>query len=140
MKYLFFKINILLFFSLFKLLSQDTFKVNKIDSGDIQIDGDLSESVWQNAKIIPIEFEIEPANNVPTMKKTLVYILYSGKELFIAYQAFEDPENIRASIRSRDAKGFWTDDVIIAHIDTFRDARSNVCLAGKPVGSQFDVL
>ena len=140
MKYLFFKINIFLFFSLFKLLSQDTFIVNKIDSGDIQIDGDLSESVWQNAKIIPIEFEIEPANNVPTMKKTLVYILYSGKELFIAYQAFEDPENIRASIRSRDAKGFWTDDVIIAHIDTFRDARSNVCLAVNPMGSQFDFL
>ena len=93
MKYLFFKVNIFLFFSLFKLLSQDTFIVNKIDSGDIQIDGDLSESVWQNAKIIPIEFEIEPANNVPTMKKTLVYILYSGKELFIAYQ-----ENVLRSL------------------------------------------
>ena len=55
MKYLFFKVNIFLFFSLFKLLSQDTFVVNKIDSGDIQIDGDLSDSVWQKAKIIPIE-------------------------------------------------------------------------------------
>ena len=135
-------LKLLIFLILFsyKLISQDNFTVNKIDSGDIQIDGNLSENVWSRAMVLPIGFEIEPANNKPSKKETFVYILYSSKAIFIAYNAFDEPKNLRASIRSRDQKGFWSDDVIVVHIDAFRDARSNVCLAVNPLGSQFDFL
>ena len=108
---------ILILFSC-KLISQDNFTVNKIDSVDIQIDGNLSENVWSRAKVLSIGFEIEPANNEPSKKETFVYILYSSKAIFIAYHAFDEPKNLRASIRSRDQKGFWSDDIIVVHIDT----------------------
>ena len=122
------------------LISQKLLSVNKIDHSEIQIDGDLSENAWSNAKVLPIGFEVEPANNKPSKRETFVYILYSSKAMFIAYHAFDEPKNLRASIRSRDQKGFWSDDVIVVHIDTFRDARSNVSLAVNPLGSQFDFL
>jgi hypothetical protein len=136
--------NFTLFIFLFilsqSLISQELFSVNKIDHSEIQIDGDLNENAWSNAKVLPIGFEVEPANNKPSKRKTFVYILYSSKAMFIAYHAFDEPKNLRASIRSRDQRGFWSDDVIVVHIDTFRDARSNVSLAVNPLGSQFDFL
>ena len=136
--------NFTLFIFLFilsqSLISQELFSVNKIDHSEIQIDGDLSENAWSNAKFLPIGFEVEPANNKPSKRETFVYILYSSKAMFIAYHAFDEPKNLRASIRSRDQRGFWSDDVIVVHIDTFRDARSNVSLAVNPLGSQFDFL
>lgn len=136
--------NFTLFIFLFilsqSLISQELFSVNKIDHSEIQIDGDLNENAWSNAKVLPIGFEVEPANNKPSKRETFVYILYSSKAMFIAYHAFDEPKNLRASIRSRDQRGFWSDDVIVVHIDTFRDARSNVSLAVNPLGSQFDFL
>ena len=122
------------------LISQELFSVNKIGDSEIQIDGYLSENAWSNTRVLPIGFEVEPANNKPSKRETFVYVLYSSKAIFIAYHAFDDPKNLRASIRSRDQRGFWSDDVIVAHIDTFRDARSNVSLAVNPLGSQFDFL
>ena len=134
--------KLFIFFTLlnYKLTSQDFFLENKIESGEIKIDGSLNEDTWSKARIVSIGFEVEPANNEPSKKETNVYVLYSNKAIYIAYHAFDDPNNLRASVRSRDTRGFWSDDVIIVHIDTFRDSRSNVCLAVNPMGSQFDFL
>ena len=134
------KILIFLFILSQSLVSQELFSVNKIDHSEIQIDGYLSENVWSNTNVLPIGFEVEPANNKPSKRETFVYVLYSSKAIFIAYHAFDEPKNLRASVRSRDQRGFWSDDAIIVHIDTFRDARSNVSLAVNPLGSQFDFL
>ena len=140
LKYFNFTLFIFLFILSQSLISQKLLSVNKIDHSEIQIDGDLSENAWSNAKVLPIGFEVEPANNKPSKRETFVYILYSSKAMFIAYHAFDEPKNLRASIRSRDQRGFWSDDVIVVHIDTFRDARNNVSLAVNPLGSQFDFL
>ena len=140
LKYFNFTLFIFLFTLSHSLISQKLLSVNKIDHSEIQIDGDLSENAWSNAKVLPIGFEVEPANNKPSKRETFVYILYSSKAMFIAYHAFDEPKNLRASIRSRDQRGFWSDDVIVVHIDTFRDARNNVSLAVNPLGSQFDFL
>ena len=60
--------NFTLFIFLFilsqSLISQELLSVNKIDHSEIQIDGDLSENAWSNAKVLPIGFEVEPAKEV----------------------------------------------------------------------------
>ena len=75
MKSLNFKILIFLFTLSQSLVSQELFSVNKIDHSEIQIDGYLSENVWFNTKVLPIGFEVEPANNKPSKRETFVYVL-----------------------------------------------------------------
>ena len=122
------------------LVAQEFFSLKKTKSDYIKVDGILSQGEWSNARIIPLDIEIEPANNKPSEKKTLAYVTYSDDAILIGFYAYDDPKNIRASIHARDSRNFWRDDVINVRLDTFGDSRNNYLLAVNPLGSQFDLV
>ena len=135
MKFFFF-----LFITSFYLSAQNFYSLSKTDDSEVIIDGVIEDNEWLGAKIIPLNIEVEPANNLKSNKNTIAYLKYSQKSLLIGIYAYDNPKNIRASIRSRDSKGFWRDDVLQIRIDPYRDARNNYVLAVNPLGSQFDLL
>ena len=122
------------------LVAQEFFSLKKTKSDYIKVDGILSQGEWSNARIIPLDIEIEPANNKPSEKKTLAYVTYSDDAILIGFYAYDDPKKIRASIHARDSRNFWRDDVINVRLDTFGDSRNNYLLAVNPLGSQFDLV
>lgn len=131
---------LLLFVGLGLVLSaQETFTPQKTRETEIVIDGVLSENEWSNAVKIPFDIEFSPANNQPARKETTAYVTYSDTHLFVGIFAKDDPKNIRASIRPRDDRSIWNDDVVLMRLDPFADARNNLGLAVNALGSQFDV-
>ncbi|MDG2062359.1 MAG: DUF5916 domain-containing protein [Flavobacteriaceae bacterium] len=135
----------LLIFVLLFLLTQFTFGQNqfrpeKLENSKIEIDGKLSAREWRNAIQVELKFETSPGNNSPAQKKTTGFITYSDTDLYIGIHAFDNPENVRASIRSRDDfKIYMQDDVVNISFDTYTDGRNNYILLANAFGSQLDV-
>ena len=109
--------------------SQEKFIPNKIDESQIIIDGIISEKEWENAISVDLDYEVNPGNNIIPKEKTKVYLLYSDTHLYIGFHAFSKPENIRASVRSRDDFGIISDDFVVVAFDTYGDSRNNYLLS-----------
>ena len=122
--------------NVFGVSSQNSYTLKKTQ--EIQIDGVWESSEWQQAVEVPFPFEITPNNNTPAKKETVGYITYDDLHLYIAVKAFDDPQNVRASIRPRDDFKMLGDDTIFIALDPFADARNNLLLGVNPVGSQLD--
>ena len=118
------------------VFSQDSYTLKK--TKEIQVDGVLGASEWENAVSVPFLYEVTPNNNTPAKKETVAYITYDNLHLYIAVKAYDTPENIRASIRPRDDFKMLGDDTIFVALDPFTDARNNLLLGVNPVGSQLD--
>ena len=118
------------------VFSQDSYTLKK--TKEIQVDGVLGASEWENAINVPFLYEVTPNNNTPAKKETVAYITYDNLHLYIAVKAYDTPENIRASIRPRDDFKMLGDDTIFVALDPFTDARNNLLLGVNPVGSQLD--
>ena len=119
--------------------AQDSFRPLLVNESEFVIDGKLKEEIWQSATQVPFDIEFSPANNQPAQKETTAYIAYSSTHIFIGVYAKHDPKAIRASIRPRDDRNIWNDDVVLVRLDPFADARFNIGLAINALGSQFDV-
>ncbi len=118
--------------------SQEKFIPNKIDEGQITIDGIISEKEWKNAISVDLDYEVNPGNNITPKEKTKTYILYSDTHLYIGFYAYARPSEIRASVRSRDDFGIISDDFVVVAFDTYGDSRNNYLLLSNAFGSQFD--
>ena len=118
--------------------SQEKFIPNKIDEGQIIIDGIISEKEWKNAINVDLDYEVNPGNNITPKEKTKTYILYSDTHLYIGFYAYAKPSEIRASVRSRDDLGMISDDVVWIAFDTYGDSRNNYLLLSNAFGSQLD--
>lgn len=132
----------LIFFSVISqfVFSQKQFKPEKLKDSKIILDGKISPDEWINAIQVELNFEINPGNNTPAKKKTIGFISYSDTDLYVAIHAFDNPENVRASVRSRDdIKIYMQDDVINVSFDTYADGRNNYILLSNAFGSQLDV-
>ena len=128
------------------LLSQQVIgKENKIPSYQLphiaeqaKIDGDLSDSMWQNAVKMELKYENNPGHGTPADQKTELWLYENGDSLYVAIKAYDsDPSKIRASFRDRDA--LWDDDNVGIIIDTFNDERSGYEFFVNPLGAQADM-
>ena len=136
---LFYKLIFFFFISQF-IYSQKQFKPEKLKNQKIIIDGKISPDEWVNAVQVELNFEIYPGNNTSAEKKTIGFITYTDTDLYIAIHAFDNPKNIRASVRSRDDINIYMqDDVISVSFDTYADGRNNYILLTNAFGSQLDV-
>ena len=128
-----------LFISLDNIYCQKIYEPNKISDSQILLDGIIGKDEWKNSERVELVYEIEPAYNTKAKLKTIGYLSYSEKYLYVGIYAFGDPEKVRSAVRSRDDYGMWNDDVVLIRFDTYTDARNNILLAVNPRGSQFDV-
>ena len=101
------------------------------------IDGVIEKDEWLNATEYELELEVSPARNAPALLKTFAKIKHDDENLYVAFRAFANKDEIRATIRSRDTG--WTEDYVGIVIDTFGDDRYAIALGVNALGSQLDL-
>ena len=101
------------------------------------IDGVIEKDEWLNATEYELELEVSPARNAPALLKTFAQIKHDDENLYVAFRAFADKDEIRATIRSRDTG--WLEDYVGVVIDTFGDDRYAIALGVNALGSQLDL-
>ena len=106
---------------------------NKVD-----IDGNLTESIWENAQVIENFVERSPGDNVQPKVKTYAMITYDEDHLYVAFKCFDDPTQIRATMCQRDQ--FTANDAVSIHLDTYGDATWAYEFLVNPYGIQKDFL
>jgi hypothetical protein len=111
-------------------------RVPKVNS-KVEVDGVLSEPVWEEALVLEIAYEVRPGENVPPPVRTEFLMAYDEANLYCAYKAYDpNPSAIRARLCDRDH--MWDDDWVALVLDTFNDQRRNFLLVSNPLGVQAD--
>ena len=107
-------------------------------SSIISIDGIFDESAWSRAASTDNFLEFQPGNNVEPPVPTKVKVTYDKDNLYVAFKAYSDPKDIRATLQKRDQA--FRDDFVAILIDTYGDANSAVMIGSNPLGVQLDAL
>lgn len=101
------------------------------------IDGELTESLWQQATQIELPFENYPAEGEASPVQTQGYLFEDGDSLYVAIVAHDPiPADIRGFLSDRD--NIANDDYVGLVIDTFNDERFGYEFYVNPKGVQFD--
>lgn len=104
----------------------------------IDVDGVMNEGAWQNATKLELKYENNPGEGILAAVKTEIYFYENGTSLNVAIKAYDpNPENIRSSLRDRDA--LWADDNVGIIVDTFNDERGGYEFFVNPHGAQADM-
>lgn len=111
--------------------------INRTNVG-IDIDGDLKDQEWQNAKLISNFVERSPGENLKPKVKTEAYLTFDENNLYIAFKCFDDPATIRATMSQRDQ--YSGDDAVIVLLDTYGNADWAYEFYVNPYGIQKDLL
>ena len=119
------------------VLDNSVLEINRIHNA-IKIDGNLTELEWGKAKGTDYFLEIEPGENIIPAEKTEVKVAYDDQNLYVAFWAFADPMDIRASYQNRDRA--WMDDFVAIFLDTYGDANAGTMIGSNPYGIQMDAL
>ena len=117
------------------VLENPILEINRVHNA-IKIDGDLTDLEWGQANGTDYFLEIEPGENTTPAEKTEVKVAYDDKNLYVAFWAFADPKDIRASFQKRDQA--WMDDFVAIFLDTYGDANTGTMIGANPYGIQMD--
>ena len=118
-----------------EILKNPVLEINRVHN-TIKIDGNLTELEWGQAKGADYFLEIEPGDNISPQEKTEVKVAYDDQNLYVAFWAFADPKDIRASFQGRDRA--WMDDWVAIFLDTYGDANTGTMVGANPYGIQMD--
>ena len=105
----------------------------------VRVDGVLDEAVWKTAQPMEFDAETSPGDNIVPPARTVGYMTYDQKNLYIAFQAFDpNPSQIRAHLSDRDTA--FSDDFVGVVLDTFNDNRRAFEFFVNPLGVQMDLI
>ncbi len=107
-------------------------------TGSIIVDADLNDVGWADAASTDFFLEIQPGDNVDPLDPTEVKVTYDKDNLYVAFMAYSDPDDIRATLQKRDQA--WRDDFVAIIIDAYGDANAAVMVGSNPLGVQMDAL
>src|SRR5882762_10074323 len=69
----------------------------------IKVDGVLDEAAWKSAQPMEFDAETNPGDNIVPPARTVGYMTYDQKNLYVAFRCFDpNPKEIRAHISDRD--------------------------------------
>lgn len=105
-------------------------------TGEIKIDGDVTDPGWQGAARADGFTEFRPANKARPAVDTNVMVTYDETNLYLAFVCQDDPSSIRGGLRDRD--DIWRDDYVGILLDTFGD-NSAYEIFLNPLGVQGDL-
>jgi len=105
----------------------------------VKIDGILEEKEWEGAKVLTLNYEVEPGENIAPPVKTDVLLAYDAKHLYVGFRAYDpEPAKIRAHVTDRD--NISNNDYVGIVLDTFNDSRLTHNLYCNPYGIQSDQM
>ncbi len=107
--------------------------------GEIEIDGDLSDSGWVGAAAVEEFFETQPGDNSTPKARTRAWLTFDDEALYVAFDC-DDPEpaKIRAPFSDRDRVDHYQQDLVQVMLDTRGDRRAAYRLSVNPRGVQND--
>ena len=120
-----------------KILNNPVLEIKRVLNA-INIDGDLTDIEWGLSEGTDYFVEIEPGENITPPERTEVKVAYDDQNLYVAFWAFADPKDIRASFQKRDQA--WMDDFVAIFLDTYGDANTGTMIGANPYGIQMDAL
>jgi len=100
------------------------------------IDGKLDDEVWKTASVLGEFYQTQPGDNIPPSHSTKVLMGYDSKHRYVAFQAYDEPGKVRATVAKRDQ--IFDDDTVRLILDTYNDKRKGYILAFNPLGVQAD--
>jgi len=105
-----------------------------------KIDGVLDNPIWEKEALKIEDFvQLTPKENGPPTEKTVAYVGYDEKNLYLAFRCFDsDAAKVRCSITSRD--NAMDDDWVTIFLDTFNEKRRAFCFILNPAGVQMDMI
>jgi hypothetical protein len=81
----------------------------------------------------------EPKDGAPATQKTVAYVGYTGRDLYVVFVCFDsEPNGIRSHLTRRE--NFGDDDQVAVYLDTFRDKRRSYVFVLNPLGVQRDAI
>lgn len=106
----------------------------------IQVNGELSEAIWQGAEHISNFTQRELNEGELATERTDVAILYDQKNLYIGVWCYDsNSDKIVAQKLKRDFD-YETEDNFKIIIDTYHDKRNGYLFVTNPNGARFDAL
>ncbi len=105
----------------------------------MRIDAVLDEAAWKTAQEMVFDAETSPGDNIVPPARTVGYMTYDSKNLYVAFHCFDpDPKKIRAHLSDRDSA--YSDDFVGVVLDTFNDNRRAFEFFVNPLGVQMDLI
>ena len=102
-----------------------------------KIDGKLENPIWERGAVLDSFTQYEPQEGVRPSERTLAYIGYDKKSIYIAVRCFDsNTKGIRACLAKRDS--IVGDDEITIYLDTFNDKKRAFVFQVNPCGIQAD--
>jgi hypothetical protein len=125
--------------------SRDTLQIKNKDAiliaeklnSPIDIDGQLSETVWHNGNTFENFFQRDPEEGAPASERTIIKLAYDEKYLYLGAVMYDSaPDSIMARLTRRDQ---WVDsDNIMLCLDPYNDKRSGYYFGLNAAGTQLD--
>ncbi|MBN2009344.1 carbohydrate binding family 9 domain-containing protein [candidate division KSB1 bacterium] len=103
----------------------------------IVVDGNLTESTWQQAKATTRFIQRDPVENGTPSEPTEVKIVYNDEALYVGARMYDSsPDSIVARLGRRDAN--LSSDYFIVFLDSYYDRRSGFYFALNAAGALSD--
>ncbi len=92
---------------------------------------------WEGKMAVVSDFrQWRPGDGTPSTEKTIAYLGYDAKNLYVIFVCFDDPKKVRAHLTRRDQA--FSDDFVDVWLDTFHDHRRAYEFLVNPLGVQAD--
>ena len=126
-----------------KVYDDDSEKVPTVDAvrlekARIDIDGQLTEEVWQTTRLLSKFTQRSPHPGAPALRRTDVRLFYDEQALYIGARLYDTPDSIAARLFRRDGDGF--SDWFGVGIDGFNNDRTAFAFYVNPRGVKRDEL
>ncbi len=109
-----------------------------VREGEVELDGRLSEDVWQLAGVATGFIQRDPEDGSPATERTEARVVYSSSAIYVGIRAFDSqPDEIRSELVRRD--GGPQSDVLGFFLDSYHDRRTAFAFTVTPSGSIRDI-
>src|SRR3954471_23859004 len=109
--------------------------IPKLDA-TVDVDGNLTEPVWQQAAGLTGFSLYQPVDKRPAPDSTEVRVWYSADAIHFGIRAFAEPGTVAATLADRDRIG--ADDNVEIHLDPFHERNRAFVFIVNPFGVQAD--
>ncbi len=108
------------------------------DAHSVKLNGELSESAWQQAEHISNFTQRELNEGQPATERTEVAVIYNKKNLYIGVWCYDDAADELVAEKMRRDFDYDTEDNFEVILDTYHDQRNGYLFVTNPNGARFD--
>ncbi|HET7273921.1 MAG TPA: DUF5916 domain-containing protein [Longimicrobiaceae bacterium] len=109
-------------------------------TGEIEIDGLLTEPAWATADLATDFVQREPDPGAEASRATEARVLFGADAVYVGVRLYDHPDSIAAQLTRRDNVGNSFSDMIVVGFDSYNDNRTGFVFGANPKGVEFDLM